>query len=127
MNVTGSAPNPEIVFTSVPPLPPEDLMVLVTTGQLPSRLREGGIQTQASVVGSYFAMEIIDAWFGSDSTEKGESLLDRITFETGREVSKDGLETLMVELELSDRFALQAERDVYEDYNMGVVLRFRFR
>jgi hypothetical protein len=124
--MTGRYDRPEVLLSSVPPLPPQDLITLLTTGQLPSTLTEHGMQGQARLVGGYLAQEVIEAWFGSDSTERGDSIFDRLTIESGREVSTNGVESLLVELALNDRFALQAERDKYEDYNMGVVLRFRF-
>ena len=49
-------------------------------------------------------------------------------FYAGREISRNGVESLTVDFDLdaNDRFALQAERDVYEDYNMGIRWRVRF-
>ena len=44
----------------------------------------------------------------------------------GREISRGGVESLVVDFDLDDRFALRGERDIYEDYNMGLVYRFRF-
>ncbi|MBL8729011.1 MAG: translocation/assembly module TamB domain-containing protein [Planctomycetes bacterium] len=127
MSVTGRYDVPQVTLSSVPPLPPQDLIVLLTTGQLPSTLVARGAEGQARFVGGYLAQEVLDAWFGSDSTERGESLLDRLTIETGREVSQNGTESILVEYELLPRVAVQVERDAYEDYNLGLLLRFRFR
>ncbi len=127
MSVTGRYDAPTVQLSSVPALPPQDLIVLLTTGQLPSTLVARGAEGQARFVGGYLAQEVLDAWFGSDSTERGESLLDRLTIEAGREVSKNGTESLLVEYELGPHVAVQVERDAYEDYNLGLVLRFRFR
>ncbi|MBK8099503.1 MAG: translocation/assembly module TamB domain-containing protein [Planctomycetes bacterium] len=127
MAVTGRYDRPEFQLSSVPPLPPEDLLVLLTTGQLPSTLAGRGSEAQARVVGGYLAREIFESYFGSDSTEKGSSPFDRLTVESGREVSKNGVESVVVEYELLPDLAVQAERDQYEEYNVGLVLRFRFR
>lgn len=127
MTLTGRYDRPQMQLSSVPPLPPQDLIVLLTTGQLPSTLSERSAQEQARFVGGYLAKEIVESYFGSDSTERGESLLDRLTIETGREVSKNGIESVLVEFEITKELAVQAERDAYEDYNLGLVLRYRFR
>jgi hypothetical protein len=127
MSVTGRYDAPRVTLSSVPPLPPQDLIVLLTTGQLPSTLVASGAEGQARFVGGYLAQEVLESWFGSDSTERGESLLERLTIETGREVSQNGTESVLVEYELSPNVAVQVERDSYEDYNLGLVLRFRFR
>ncbi|HEX5050785.1 MAG TPA: translocation/assembly module TamB domain-containing protein [Planctomycetota bacterium] len=127
MTITGRYDQPQIQLSSVPPLPQQDLIVLLTTGQLPSTLSQRGAEGQARFVGGYLAKEVFDAYFGSDSTERGESMFDRLTFETGREVSKNGTESMLVEYELAPHLSAQVERDAYEDYNMGLVLRFRFK
>ncbi|MCU0862264.1 MAG: translocation/assembly module TamB [Planctomycetes bacterium] len=127
MSVTGRYDRPEVQLTSVPPLPPQDLVVLLTTGQLPSTLAAQGAEGQARFVGSYLAKEVFESYLGSDSTERGAGMFDRLTIEAGREVSRNGTESVLIEYSLTPRFAVQAERDAFEDYNLGLVLRFRFR
>lgn len=126
LTVQGTIDNPEVLLTSSPPVPPQELVVLLTTGALPSTLREMGTQGQATLIGSYLAEEIFETYFGSDSTEESGGLADRFHIESGREVSSEGVESLLFEFDLNKHFALQAERDVYEDYNMGVVYRITF-
>ncbi len=127
MSITGRFDQPQVQLTSVPALPPQDLIVLLTTGQLPGTFAEQGVTGQARFVGGYLAKEVFEKYFGSESTERGESLFDRLTIESGREVSQNGTESVRVEYELLPRFSVQVERDAYEDYNLGLVLRFRFR
>lgn len=127
MSVTGRYDRPEVQLTSVPTLPPRDLIVLLTTGQLPSTLAERGATGNARFVGGYLAQEVFEQYFGSESTERGESAFDRLKIESGREVSQNGVESVLIEYELLPRFSVQVERDAYEDYNLGFVLRFRFR
>jgi autotransporter translocation and assembly factor TamB len=127
MSVTGRYDRPQVQLTSVPTLPPRDLIVLLTTGQLPSTLAERGATGNARFVGGYLAQEVFEQYFGSDSTERGESAFDRLKIESGREVSQNGVESVLIEYELVPKFSVQVERDAYEDYNLGLVLRFRFR
>lgn len=125
MLVRGPYDRPEVTLTSLPPLPTQDLVLLLTTGQLPSTLVTRGTSGQARVVGEYLATEAWQSLFGSDSTEAGPTVFDRVTVETGREVSRNGIESVAVEYELLPDFGLRAERDRYEDFNLGIVLRFR--
>ena len=127
MSVTGRYDRPEVQLSSVPPLPPQDLIVLLTTGQLPATLAAQGAEGQARFVGSYLAKEVFESYLGSDSTERGAGMFDRLTIEAGREVSRNGTESVLIEYSLTPRLAVQAERDAFEDYNLGLVLRFRFR
>jgi hypothetical protein len=126
MLVSGGLDAPEVRLTSTPPLPPEDLAVLVGTGRLPKDLREGGLAGSASMLGSFAAEEVIAYLFGSESTEAQESLVDRLTIESGYEVSKNGLEAIRAEILILPKLAIEAERDVYENYNAGLVFRIRF-
>jgi hypothetical protein len=126
--VRGTLASPEVVFTSSPGLPAEDLLVLVTTGSLPDRLRDQGTRGQAALVGSYLAEQLAGWYLGGETTDQpGETIFDRFSVETGREISDKGLETVVVEFKLSDRLALQGERDVYEDINGGLCIRWRFK
>jgi len=125
MVVRGPYDRPEVTLSSLPPLPTQDLVLLLSTGQLPSTLVSRGTYGQARVVGEYLATEAWQNLFGNDSTESGPSLFDRVTVETGREVSRNGIESISVEYELLPDFGLRAERDRYEDFNLGIVLRFR--
>jgi hypothetical protein len=123
---TGRLDEVELVLSSLPPLTQSELYVLVTTGVLPEQLRQQGLGSRATLVGGYIANELLDFYFGSDSTEQGRSFAERFHFESGREISRNGVESLVVDFDLTDDFALRGERDVYEDFNMGVVYRIRF-
>ena len=79
------------------------------------------------LVGAYLAEEVADYLFGSDSTEAKEGFVDRFTFEAGREMGPNGTESIVVEFRLTDSLYLQGERDVYEDVNIGLVYRVKFR
>lgn len=127
LQVTGSSQTPQVVLTSTPALPAQDLLVLVTTGVLPERLANQDARAQASLVGAYLAEELASWYFAGDTTEEADQgFFDRFTVEAGREISDKGLETILIEFRLTDHLSLQAERDVYEDYNGGIGIRFRF-
>jgi len=125
VNARGPYDHPDIVMQSDPVLPPDELVVLVTTGARPQALRSTtGVGT---VLGAYLAEEFANWIFGSESTEAKEGFLDRFTVETGTEMSRGGNESIVVEFRVAPHVFLQGERDVYEDINMGVVYRIRFR
>ena len=132
IDITARAEGPldrvEILVNSSPPLTQQELYVLVTTGVMPDTLRRQGLQGRATMVGGYLAQEIVDFYFGSDSTERGPTLVDRFHFYSGQEISRNGVESLTVDFDLvqDETFALRGERDIYEDYNMGLVWRLRF-
>ncbi|MCA8970187.1 MAG: translocation/assembly module TamB domain-containing protein [Planctomycetes bacterium] len=127
MSVRGRYDRPEVLMSSNPPLPAEDLAVLVATGTRPEQLRNSGARGVGTVVGSYVVEELADWLFGSESTEARESFVERFSILTGTEISSNGNESIVVEFRAMPRVWLQGERDVYEDVNFGIVYRLRFR
>ncbi len=126
LTATGPADAPELLLSSLPPLTQQELFVLISTGVLPDTLQRQGLAGRASAVGSYLAEEIINFYFGSESTEAGTSLADRIHVYSGREISRKGVESIVVDVDVWNGFALEGERDIYQDFNMGVLYRVRF-
>jgi translocation and assembly module TamB len=50
----------------------------------------------------------------------GESLADRLTVESGRELSEEGRETYSIRFDIDDDWALEGGYDVYDQYNIGI-------
>lgn len=125
MVVRGPYHEPEIQLSSSPPLPAEQLAVLVTTGARPDTLR--GSRAVGTLLGSYLVQELADYLFGSESTEAKEGFVSRFEVETGTEISTNGTESIVINFRVVDKVFLQGERDVYEDVNLGIVYRIRFK
>ncbi|MFQ5503400.1 MAG: translocation/assembly module TamB domain-containing protein [Planctomycetota bacterium] len=127
LTVTGPGHQPEVLLTSAPPLPPEDLLVLVSTGYTPGLLRANKPQDNLTLLGTYLLSELYSSITGGGGTEDEESaIFDRITIEAGRDIGSKGVESVRVELGLSDKFYLVLERDIYGDYNVRPGFRIRF-
>lgn len=131
--VSGPYDQPEILVTTVPPLPERDALLLLVTGQLPESALTGSGGVQAAQMLAVFLAQDIGSQFFGASTEGEDSMLDRFETFVGRDVSKGGLETVEIQFRLledwlvdGDRLYLTAERDEYEDVNGGIRLLFRF-
>jgi hypothetical protein len=127
--IEGPLGSPEIVLSSNPPLPNDQLLLLFLTGQL--QANEGLAAAQS--VGIYLAKDAFVRWFG-DGPSEGQSLLDNLVVEFGNEVSQTGASTWTGRYYLGSRrertgrtFYLLAEQDVWDKTNFGVGLRVRFR
>ncbi len=125
--------DPLIDAKADPALPGDDLMLLILTGQVPP---EGaGGEAAARSLGLYVAKDLFSKWTGGAGLDEDEdSFWSRLEISSGRDVSKAGAVTYEVTYRWRDGYPgaddavyLVAERDVYEDYNMGVrfVLRRR--
>ena len=133
LDVSGTLENPIVEPRSSPPLERQKLLVLVITGQLPPEdLAASGLAaTQA--VSIYIAKDLLTQWMTGDEEPDEESFFERIEFVSGSDVSKSGVMTTEASFRLrrgvvdeDDALYLVAERDVWEDYNMGLRLVFRF-
>ena len=128
--VRGPYDDVEIVASSQPPLQTNELYLLVLTGRVP----EIGERTAAAAqaLGIYLARDLLGRWAGGPSAEGRESLLDRLEILSGRDVSKAGVMTMEVSyrwlddvIGTGDALHVVAERDRFEDINMGLRLVFR--
>jgi translocation and assembly module TamB len=131
----GPYDEPVVTLSSVPPLPDQELLMLVLTGQAPktagARTSEGGRSLNVAV---FFGRDMIARIEGGDSTETLQSILERFDVEVGRFVTRAGDETVNAEFRLADdvlrggdTLYLTGEKDIYDYYNAGIKIVFRFR
>ncbi|MBI5557701.1 MAG: translocation/assembly module TamB domain-containing protein [Deltaproteobacteria bacterium] len=131
----GTPDEPAITLSSDPPLPEEDLLLLVLTGQPPVSTKEGGRRVMANMnTAVYLGQGLLANWFGGGEAESEETVLDRFEFDFGRKLTKTGQETVEAQFRLiegfflaGDRLYLTSEKDVYDNLNFGVKIVFRFR
>ncbi|MCB1036212.1 MAG: translocation/assembly module TamB domain-containing protein, partial [Acidobacteria bacterium] len=134
LQVTGSLETPEIVLSSSPPLPNEDLLLLVLTGQVPDTARGSLTQQQAAeTVALFLARDFLVRWLGKGNGDDA-SWVDRFEIVRGREVSENGVETTDATFLIDNQVFgsegavyLVGEQDAFEDYNYGIRLVFRFQ
>jgi autotransporter translocation and assembly factor TamB len=131
LHLTGTSLEPELELTSSPPLTEEALLMLVLTGKPPeSEWGAAGTNEAMQNVAVFIGKDLLQGWFGG--TYEGESLLDRIEWRSGVDVTQTGGETSEVSIRLRGTRSgtgraiwLRAEQDVYDRNNLG--LRFVFR
>lgn len=135
MLIQGTPDEPIVTLSSVPPLPEEELLLLVLTGKIP---QTGRATRQQSTVGMnmalYLGKGLLAQWFAGDSAESDESILDRFELDIGRGITKSGDSTMEAQFRLADgvllpadRLVLTSEKDIYDNFNAGIKIIFRFR
>lgn len=130
LRASGTLAEPVVELSSIPPLAQDDLVLLVLTGQAPSTPFQRGGGVVARNVSVYVARDLLRDWLRGDL---GKLLVDSLEVETAEDVSRTGVESVRARL-LVKRFGsegrsdlfLTGERDVYEHYNFGVRIVFRF-
>jgi translocation and assembly module TamB len=129
----GSLDDLVVTLSSSPPLPNEDLMLLLLTGQPPRDDAAAGTQGTASTnVMLYLGRDFLTRWLDDETGESDESIFDRFEMNFGRNVTKSGDQTVESSFRLSEeitgtgkKYYLTGEKDRYDHYNYGLRLVFR--
>ncbi len=114
IEITGSAFDPQVRFTSSPPLTSEQILMMVMAGENPDGMFDYSVSQRASKVGTYLAKGL----FSSRGSSSG--LGSRFSLSSGQNLSRQGKETLDVEFKLDEQFQLLGEYDEYDAWNAGI-------
>jgi len=117
LDLTGYADAPIIQFSSTPPLSSEQLVLMVTAGELPRTGATLSPQQRAQTAALFVGRDLLARWGFGDSSEP------RLTITSGQEMSEAGRPTYNIEFKLTDRWTLEGEYDRFNAYNAGVKWR----
>jgi translocation and assembly module TamB len=117
MDVTGPADTPVIKFSSTPPLSSEQLVMMMTAGELPRGSFNLTPQQKAQTVAIFLGKDLLaKLGFGDQSEE-------RLTVNSGQEISEQGRPTYSLEYKLTKRWSLVGEYDRFNAFNAGLKWR----
>lgn len=134
MHISGTIEAPIVDLSSIPPLEHEDLLMLVLTGRVPREDQKSPTGTRAAQqVAAYFANDVVGSWFRGDEVNP-DPYDTAFEVETGKELSQSGQEATAARVRVwkgvfsrSSSLYLTGERDVYDRYNYGLRVLFRFQ
>jgi translocation and assembly module TamB len=116
LEVTGTANKPVLQFSSVPSLTSEKIFLMLTAGQLPRDDITFSTQQKAQRFAVFVGSKLLNSLgFGGTS--------ERLTIRSGEEISESGAQTYDVEYKLTDRWALVAQYDRFNAFNVSVKRR----
>jgi translocation and assembly module TamB len=117
MDVSGPADAAILQFTSSPPLSSEQIVLMITAGELPREGRSLSTQQRAQTLAFYVGKDLLTRLgFGDDKEQ-------RLTIHSGEQLSEQGRPTYNVEYELTERWSLVGEYDRFNAYNAGLKWR----
>jgi hypothetical protein len=131
LQVDGALSDPQ-VRANADGLDQRDAMLLLTTGTVSAELdEEEGQYAVVTRLGTWLGREAWDLIDGEADPDAGPSVFERLTLDVGRNVSSEGRDTIEAQVELTDPdlvpgVLLYGERDRWDDYNAGLILRFRW-
>jgi translocation and assembly module TamB len=115
MEATGPVDQPVVQFSSIPGLSSEEIVLMVTAGQVP---RGVGVtattQQRAQGLALFFGKNLLsDFGLGGNGQE-------RLTVRSGEDVSETGRPTYNVEYKLTDRWSVIGEYDRFDQYDLNL-------
>ncbi len=131
--VGGTVRSPEVTLSSIPPLPDDELLLLVLAGTPPGTADASAMKRILEANLARFVAESVLGTVTGAGPGGGE-LAERIEVEVGRNVTRSGTATVETRFRLVGGAAgpgralyLTGGTDVYDAYTMGVTVVFRFR
>ena len=117
LEVNGTMDDLNVLFTSTPPLSSEDILLMLTAGELPNQEITYSAEARAGRLFTYLGREVATRFFGN---EMGE---ERIVINSGENIARSGGTTYSIEYRLTPRWSLVGEYDEYNALNAGLKLR----
>jgi translocation and assembly module TamB len=117
MEIAGPVDAPVIQFNSTPPLSSEQILLMITAGEMPQGTSSLSSQQRAQTVGLFLGRDLLSKLGVGDQAE------ERLIVHTGEEISEQGRPTYNVEYKLTDRWSVTGEYDRFGDFNAGLKWR----
>ncbi|MDH4317052.1 MAG: hypothetical protein OEV64_01560, partial [Desulfobulbaceae bacterium] len=124
---------PTVNLSSTPYLAEKDVLLLLLTGRKPQKSTGTGVsETEWGDMAFFVSKNLYKSFVNGDEPEQ-EYLAERFTLDIGRETTKQGDNTIEARFFINDGFWLPndqlfmvAEKDVWDDYHLGLRLVFRY-
>jgi translocation and assembly module TamB len=117
MELSGPVSNPVVLFSSRPPLSSEEVILMLTAGEVPSRDIYGSAQARTGRAMMFFGRDFL-SWVGLDA-----GTTERLTISSGQDISEQGRPTYYIEYRLNDRWSVTGEYDRFNEMNAGLKWR----
>lgn len=111
LEVKGPADGASLVFSSTPPLTSEQILLMLTAGQIPQSDYSFSNSARAGRLGTFLGKDLLSRYFGSDPAK------ERLIIQTGESISEAGRLTYSVEYRLTDRWSIIGEYDQFNAFN----------
>ena len=121
LEVKGPAEMAAVTFSSTPPLTSEQILLMLTAGQLPQTEFSFSTTSKAGQVATFLGKDLYSQVFGSS---RGE---ERIIIRSGEDISEEGQVTYSVEYRLTERWSIIGEYDQYNQFNADLKWRIYSR
>jgi translocation and assembly module TamB len=118
MDVSGFANQPVIEFSSNPGLTSEQILLMVTAGELPRDELNFSTQQRAGRLAFFLGKNLMSK-FGATGAQD-----DKLEIRSGENISEQGRQTYYLEYKLSDEWSIVGEYDRFGGLNAGFKWKF---
>lgn len=115
MEATGPIDQPVIQFSSIPSLSSEEIVLMLTSGQIPAGLGVTTTMQQRAQGLALFVGKNLLSDFGLSAAGQ-----ERLTIRSGEYISEQGRTTYEIEYKVTDRWSIIGEYDRFDQYNLNV-------
>jgi translocation and assembly module TamB len=135
IGISGPYDAPIIMLSSTPSASNEEILLLLLAGQRPvgDRNQPNQLNNYSNVV-VYMAENLLKSLWPNGDSESDTTILDRLQLEIGKNITQQGEETIEAKFILAENIRngqnallLTGEKDVWDKYNGGLRLVFKFK
>jgi len=111
LEVSGPADGANIILSSTPPLTSEQILLMLTAGELPQSDFAFSNSARAGRLWTFLGTDLLSRFLGTDPAK------ERVIFRSGESISGEGKLTYSVEYRLSDRWSIIGAYDEFNAFN----------
>ncbi len=112
LQITGTADDPIMQFSSTPALGPDQILLMLGTGEVPRGALSLSGQRRAQTLAMFLGRSLLSQ-FGF-----GTGAANRLTIQSGENLTETGRPTYSVEYRLTPRWSVIGQYDRFNDYNL---------
>jgi translocation and assembly module TamB len=121
MEVSGKADAPVIQFSSIPPLSSEQVVLMLTAGELPKQENSVSAQQRASRLALFLGKNLLSEF------SSGQGGTDRLSIRSGEYMSETGQQTYSLEYRINKTWSIVGEYDRFGAFNADLKWRLYSR
>jgi translocation and assembly module TamB len=114
LEIEGPADAPVVLFSSTPPLTSEEILLMLTAGELPQREIVYSTEARVGRLATYLGREMVTRFVGDETAEQ------RLIINSGENIAEDGKTTYSIEYKLDPRWSIVGEYDRFNALNVGL-------
>jgi translocation and assembly module TamB len=116
-DLTGPMDSPNLTLQSVPPLTAQEILLMLSAGEIPRSDFGYTSSDKASRIGYFVGKEFVNRFIGNTAAT------ERLVLRSGEYVTEDGGTTHMLEYKITGRLSVFGEYDRFQDFNSGLKVK----